>query len=83
MNKSNKLLLILSTVLIITFACDDALKVENPNEPTPAVLETEEGLTRQAPGIYNAMGGGWFEWIVWFYHESMGDAFVVPWGNYN
>ncbi len=83
MKKSNKLLLILSAVLIITFGCDDALQVENPNEPTPTVLETEEGLTRQATGIYNAMGGGWFEWIVWYYHESMGDAFVVPWGNRN
>ncbi len=83
MKTSNKYLLILSAVLIISFGCDNALQVENPNEPTPAVLETEEGLARQATGIYNAMGAGWFEWIVWFYHESMGDAFVVPWSNFN
>lgn len=83
MKTSNKLLKIMAAVLVISFGCDQALQVSNPNEPTPDVLETEEGLNRQATGIYNSMGQGWFEWIVWFYHESMGDAFVVPWSNYN
>jgi len=83
MKKAKKVVLILYAVVIINFGWDDELQVESPNERTPAVLETEEGWTGQATGIYNAMGGGWFEWIVWYYHESMGDAFVVPWGNYN
>lgn len=63
-------------------ACEDGLNVTNPNEPTPDVVTTEEGLKRVARGIYNSPGG-FFEWIVWNYHETMGDAVSVPWSNYN
>lgn len=69
-------------LVMVAYACKE-LKVTNPNEPTPDVLNNEEGLQRAATGVYEAMGQGWFEWISWFAHETMGDTFVVPWGNYN
>ncbi|TNE70673.1 RagB/SusD family nutrient uptake outer membrane protein [bacterium] len=77
-----KLSLSLVALVFIAFACKE-LKVVNPNEPTPDVLNNEEGLQRASTGVYEAMGQGWFEWISWFAHETMGDAFVVPYGNYN
>ncbi|GAB5407725.1 MAG: hypothetical protein BalsKO_00900 [Balneolaceae bacterium] len=83
MKNSKKIITIVALTLLVTLGCDQDLQVVNPNEPTPEVLTSEEGLKRQASGVYNAMGQGWFEWIVWFYHESMGDAFGVPWSNYN
>ena len=69
-------------VIILTTACDEALNVSNPNEPTPEIVLTEEGIKRQATGMYDA-GDGWLEWIVWQYHEHMGDNSVAPWVNYN
>ncbi len=71
----------LAVILVVT-ACDNALDVNNPNEPTPDIVLTEEGLKRQATGIYDA-GDGWLEWVFWQYHEHMGDNSVAPWVNFN
>lgn len=72
----------LIALLLVGMACDNALDVNNPNEPTPNIVLSEEGLKRQATGMYDA-GDGWLEWIVWQYHEHMGDNSVSPWINYN
>lgn len=69
-------------VLLATFACDNALDVNNPNEPTPDIVLSEEGIKRQAIGMYDA-GDGWLEWVFWQYHEHMGDNSVAPWVNFN
>ena len=71
-------------------ACDTVedtftLNPVNPNEPTPEVLRTEEGLKRAAIGFYEAFDLGQpknFIWTVQAYHELMGDALVTPWGNW-
>lgn len=67
-------------------ACDTTeLDVNNPNEPTPDVLRTEEGLKRLGQGFYDAVDLADpknYAWIVQIYHELMGDAMVSPWGNW-
>ncbi|MEQ9263926.1 MAG: RagB/SusD family nutrient uptake outer membrane protein [Balneolaceae bacterium] len=78
--KSISLVAIVS--LFIIPACDNALDVQNPNEPTPEIVLSEEGLKRQATGLYDA-GDGWLEWVFWQYHEHMGDNSVAPWVNNN
>lgn len=67
--------------LLILMACQDDLIVENPNEPTLDVLDTEDGLKRSMLGVYNTFDGG-FVWIAGAHHEIMGDALYIPWGNY-
>lgn len=71
---------------LLIAACDTTdLDVQNPNEPTPEVLQTEAGLQRAAEGFYEAFDLAEpknFAWIVQAYHEFMGDALVSPWGNW-
>ncbi|MEM1357523.1 MAG: RagB/SusD family nutrient uptake outer membrane protein [Bacteroidota bacterium] len=74
--------LLFLTLLVGFLACDDDLEVVNPNDPTLDVLDTEEGLQRSMLGIYNTFGTGWYPWIVHAYHEVMGDAMYIPWGNW-
>ena len=68
------------------WGCDFTdLDVQNPNEPTPSVLFTEAGVQRLSTGFYEAFDRGVpsnFIWNVQVYHETMGDALVVPWGNW-
>ena len=81
--KLRKISLFLIIGLIFApLACEEGLDVINPNNPTPEIVENEEGLKRVARGFY-AAGGGWFEWIVWQIHEHMGDNATAPWVNYN
>ncbi len=72
--------------LVALPACDFTdLDVQNPNEPTPEVLFTEAGVQRLSAGFYEAFDRGVpsnFIWNVQVYHESMGDALVMPWGNW-
>lgn len=69
-------------LLLITTACEDGLDVSNPNEPTPEVLNTEQGVQRQALGLWSN-GAGWTEWVIWMLLEGMGDNVVQPWGNFD
>lgn len=81
-NASFVLLLMLMTVIS---ACNDDLAVSNENEPTLDAIKTEEGLKRTARGVYESFDLNDpknFLWIVQVYHETMGDAIVVPWGNW-
>lgn len=72
------------SLLVFTWGCEDAfeLQVNSKNEPTPAALESQEGIFQASTGIY-AVG---FYWQYWFttqgFHEIMGDAIFIPWGNY-
>ena len=80
---SKKFLTALVLILVTgSLSCENGLDVNNPNEPTLEVVKNEEGLKRVARGIYGT-GNGWFEWIVWMYHESMGDNVTIPYTNYN
>jgi hypothetical protein len=72
--------LILTSFIIS--ACDYNLNQVNPNSPTPDTVLKEEGLKRVALGMWQ-VGGGFFEWVVWQYHEMMGDNLVAPWVNFN
>ena len=69
-------------LLVVFSSCEDGLDVTNPNEPTPEVLNTEQGIERQALGLWNN-GGGWTEWVIWMLLEGMGDNVVQPWGNFD
>jgi starch-binding outer membrane protein, SusD/RagB family len=74
--------LVFGSVLFFTTACEEGLNVTNPNNPTPDIVENEEGIKRVARGVYSK-GGGWFEWITWQIHEHMADNAVAPWVNFN
>jgi hypothetical protein len=81
---------VLAASIALLPACDTIedtanLDVENPNEPTPAVLTTEAGVQRLASGLYKSFDLDLpknFVWNVQVYHEAMGDAIVLPWGNW-
>ncbi|MGB5941409.1 MAG: RagB/SusD family nutrient uptake outer membrane protein [Leeuwenhoekiella sp.] len=65
------------------FSCSDAeLDVANPNSPTFDAVETESGLNQLASGVY-AASGNFYHWITFAYHEAMGDAIYIPWGNWS
>ena len=72
--------------LVIFCSCSkDQLDVSNPNDPTFDAIQSESGLTQLATGTYNtsAFGVAWgFYWVVNAYHEAMGDAIYIPWGNF-
>ncbi|MDI6401623.1 hypothetical protein QLX67_06425 [Balneolaceae bacterium ANBcel3] len=74
--------ILLLTLFFAPLACEDGLDVVNPNEPTPDIVENEEGLKRLARGVYSK-GDGWFEWVTWQIHEHMADNAVAPWINWN
>lgn len=70
-------------------ACEEELNVTNPNNPTPEIVLTEEGLKRQALGVWDAPPGSenvpgfvW-PWVAWTLHEAMGDNVVLPWINFD
>lgn len=84
MKKFAKSLFLLALVLV--YSCsDDELDVSNPNDPTFDAIQSETGLTQLATGTYNTatFGVAWgFYWVVNAYHEAMGDAMYIPWGNF-
>lgn len=85
MKKIIKSLLLASILLIINGCSKDQLNVVNPNNPTFDAINTESGITGLASGTYNASAFGFtwgFHWVVNAYHESMGDAIYIPWGNF-
>lgn len=66
-----------------TAGCESDLLVNNPNQPTPDVLLSEEGIKRQATGIYRALDNGLtFPWLVSTFHDGMGDAIPSAVGNF-
>ena len=85
---------LLSVVLVMSLlgliSCDTIddsfdLDLSDPNNPTPEVLNSEEGIKRLAAGFYESIDLADpknFVWIVQAYHELMGDAIVTPWGNW-
>lgn len=73
----------LAALTLVAGGCEGDLLVSNPNQPTPEVLLSEEGLRRQATGIYRALDNGLtFPWLISTYHDGMGDAIPSPVGNY-
>ena len=73
--------------LISCDTIDDSfdLDLTDPNNPTPEVLNSEEGIKRLATGFYESIDLADpknFVWIVQAYHELMGDALVTAWGNW-
>lgn len=75
-------LLLVGLVIILFSRCQDQLEVVNPNEPTLEVLDTEEGIKRTALGVYvNGIDINYL-WYAQGYHEVMGDAIYIPWGNF-
>lgn len=80
MTRINKYLVLLTLTF---FSCSDAeLDVANPNSPTFDAVESESGLNQLASGVY-AASGSFFHWITFAYHEAMGDAIYIPWGNWS
>lgn len=75
-------LLMLLVLFVLPLACEKGLDVTDPNNPTPEIVMSEEGLKRQAIGLWDA-GGGWWEWVIWQIHEHMGDNVVAPWANFD
>jgi len=75
--------LILVFVLMAPLGCEKQLDVTNPNNPTPDIVKSEEGMKRQALGLWNGGGGGWWEWVSWTLLEAMGDNVVLPWINFD
>ncbi|WP_343744749.1 RagB/SusD family nutrient uptake outer membrane protein [Chitinophaga sp.] len=72
---------ILSASLL--FSCSkSSLDLVNPNEPTPLVLKSEEGLIRGALGIYNKFGLE-FWWLALANHDVMGDSYTISAGNFS
>lgn len=85
MKKIIKSLLLLSIFSIIYGCSKEELDVINPNDPTFDAINTESGITSLATGTYNtsAFDVAWgFYWVVNAYHEAMGDAMYIPWGNF-
>jgi len=80
MKKISKYLFLIVPLLILG-ACKDDLDVVNPNEPGLQVLDNEEGITRALAGTYSFFGG-FYVWVAQAHHECMGDAIVIPWGNF-
>jgi len=88
---TQKILIIgLAVLFFMPLACEQGLDVTNPNDPTPEIVQTEEGLKRQAlgiwvapPGFLGLPGGGGWAWFGWSLHEAMGDNIVMPWINFD
>jgi len=81
-------LILLSVLLFAPLACEEGLDVTNPNNPTPDIVENEEGLKRLARGLYSTgwflgTNGGAIEWLALQWHEHMGDNLVAPWVNWS
>jgi starch-binding outer membrane protein, SusD/RagB family len=74
-----------TVVFIITvalFACKkESLQLVNPNQPGESSLQSEEGITRFALGVYNRPGLN-FWWLALANHDIMGDSYYIPWGNF-
>jgi hypothetical protein len=79
---SKKYLVLLLGLLLMPLACEEQLDITNPNNPTPDIVLSEEGMKRQAVGIWDAPGGFW-EWVGWSLMEAMGDNIVMPWTNFD
>lgn len=83
----NILKLYILSAFIFFYGCSkDELNVSNPNNPTFDAIETESGITQLASATYDTstFGVAWgFYWVVNAYHEAMGDAMYIPWGNYS
>ncbi len=85
-----KLVITIIMISIIASCSKDSLNIENKNNPTFAVLETEDGLVQLASGVYDSaitLGvpiDNWYDfyWMTQGYHESMADAIYIPWGNW-
>lgn len=77
-----KYFILLLCLFVLPVACGDDLSITNPNNPTPDIVTSEEGMKRQAVGIWD-VPGGWWEWVSWTLMEAMGDNVVVPWINFD
>lgn len=80
----------LAVLFFMPLACEEGLDVTNPNDPTPDIVMTEEGMKRQAtgmwvapPGFVGLPGGGGWAWFGWSLLEAMGDNIVMPWINFD
>jgi hypothetical protein len=78
--------LLLMGGIIAIVGCDATdLNVDNPNEPTPNVLETESGIERLSRGFYESLDLNppkQFAWITQAHHALMGDVLSSHWGNW-
>lgn len=90
-NIFRNILLAASILLLPIVGCKNQLEIKNPNNPTLAVLKTEDGMNRLAMSVYavdnsTSIEGGLlsfrFMWITMANHEIMGDAMHIPWGNF-
>ena len=57
----------------------------NNNDPTLTAITTAADLTRVAQGVYGPIADPNTSFNLWFvngYHETMGDALTMPWGNF-
>tara|TARA_R110002096_G_scaffold163757_1_gene331338 strand:- start:553 stop:2127 length:1575 start_codon:yes stop_codon:yes gene_type:complete len=85
MKKIVKSILIVFAFTLFCACSKEQLDVSNPNDPTFDAIESESGITQLATGTYNTatFGVAWgFYWVVNAYHEAMGDAIYIPWGNF-
>lgn len=92
MNKYFKnILLVIVMITLPISACKNQLDIRNPNNPTTAVLKTEDAMKRLAMSVYAVDNSSSFEgglmsfrfmWIAMANHEIMGDALYIPWGNF-
>ncbi len=73
---------LIMSVFFLAVSCEEDLDVQNPNDPTLDVLDTEDGLFRAMLGMYSVFDGG-YVWIAQAHHECMGDALYIPWGNFS
>lgn len=76
----------LLTVLLL--CCKDQLDIQNPNQPTPASIKTEQGIISLAQGGLYVNGlqslkfGGTYFGLALRYHELMGDVIGTPIANF-
>lgn len=84
---------IIGSILVLGLVLSSCSKSElqqiNPNQPTPAALNTEGGVTSFALGIYekwlaNVPGEGNINIMVvaWAQHSMLGDEVFSPYGNF-
>ena len=92
MNKINKILVYLFTIVIFLSACKKQLDVKNPNKPNPETIKTEFGIIAYGKGgVYTngfkslkygdgVVGEGFFSFVYGF-HELMGDVVGIEAAN--